>query len=306
MTVVNLPRGVDITGGSSSIGIYYDRGNPAVNPSVAYNSGVVGGTTQRMVLATDVAGSVRLIANSGVDIGDVDVLSIAAGDSNIGNVDIVSGTLTNITNTVGVYFDRANPAVSANYGSGTFLVAFDRANPSVSIGGASSSIGVYFDRGNPGVNLVSGTLTSITNTVAVYFDRANPAISANYGSGTFIVGFDSSKGFLQGINTSIGIYFDRAVPSVKKDVASSGSYGAVQLLPMQRQVLAANTSRKSAVFVHDSANTVYIGLNSLLTTGSLGTGFPIVSNQAISFDDYTGAFFGALDAGDVKIKYIEI
>jgi hypothetical protein len=37
----------------------------------------------------------KLAANSGVDIGDVDVTSIAAGDNNIGNVDIV--TLPNVT-----------------------------------------------------------------------------------------------------------------------------------------------------------------------------------------------------------------
>jgi hypothetical protein len=32
----------------------------------------------------------KLAANTGVDIGDVDILSIAAGDNNIGNVDIVT------------------------------------------------------------------------------------------------------------------------------------------------------------------------------------------------------------------------
>jgi hypothetical protein len=37
----------------------------------------------------------KLAANSGVDIGDVDVTSIAAGDNNIGNVDIV--TMPNVT-----------------------------------------------------------------------------------------------------------------------------------------------------------------------------------------------------------------
>jgi len=44
----------------------------------------------------------KLAANSGVDIGDVDVLSIAAGDNNIGNVDVV--TLPSIpsgTNNIG-------------------------------------------------------------------------------------------------------------------------------------------------------------------------------------------------------------
>ena len=40
----------------------------------------------------------KLAANSGVDIGDVDITSIAAGDNNIGNVDIVSmpSTITGI------------------------------------------------------------------------------------------------------------------------------------------------------------------------------------------------------------------
>lgn len=33
---------------------------------------------------------VKLVANSGVDIGDVDILSIAAGNNNIGNVDLVT------------------------------------------------------------------------------------------------------------------------------------------------------------------------------------------------------------------------
>lgn len=59
-------------------------------------SGVVTALTQRVVLATDVALPAgtnaigKLAANSGVDIGDVDVTSIAAGDNNIGNVDIVT------------------------------------------------------------------------------------------------------------------------------------------------------------------------------------------------------------------------
>ena len=43
----------------------------------------------------------KLAANSGIDIGDVDILSIAAGDNNIGNVDIVSGTVTTVTTLTG-------------------------------------------------------------------------------------------------------------------------------------------------------------------------------------------------------------
>lgn len=58
----------------------------------------------------------KLAANSGVDIGDVDVTSISAGDNNIGNVDVV--TLPNVTlaagtNTNEVVGDAAHDAAVA-------------------------------------------------------------------------------------------------------------------------------------------------------------------------------------------------
>jgi len=43
-----------------------------------------------IVLGTGAKAIGKLAANTGIDIGDVDVLSIAAGDNNIGNVDIVT------------------------------------------------------------------------------------------------------------------------------------------------------------------------------------------------------------------------
>ena len=57
---------------------------------VAVGEGVSNAGTLRTVQAVDSAASVRAIANSGVDIGDVDILSIAAGDNNIGNVDVLT------------------------------------------------------------------------------------------------------------------------------------------------------------------------------------------------------------------------
>src|SRR3990167_1488660 len=57
-------------------------------------AGAVGGTEMQVdvvaALPTGANAIGKLAANSGVDIGDVDVLSIAAGDNNIGNVDIAS------------------------------------------------------------------------------------------------------------------------------------------------------------------------------------------------------------------------
>ena len=80
----------------------WDETNRAAVNIIAGQVGVTGGTgvdsalTQRVTLATNVAlpagtnGIGKLTANSGVDIGDVDVTSISAGDNNIGNVDIVT------------------------------------------------------------------------------------------------------------------------------------------------------------------------------------------------------------------------
>lgn len=47
-------------------------------------------TSGTIVLGAGTAAIGKLAANSGVDIGDVDVTSISAGDNNIGNVDVVT------------------------------------------------------------------------------------------------------------------------------------------------------------------------------------------------------------------------
>lgn len=94
--------------------------------TAATNSGVVGAGVQRIVHATDVASSVQIVAgsasigvlgtNSGTDIGDV-TINNASGASAVniqdgGNAITVDGTLTGITGSVAVYFDRGNPTVT--------------------------------------------------------------------------------------------------------------------------------------------------------------------------------------------------
>lgn len=74
---------------------------PVGNPVLMGGSQGSGGTVQTLhvgpngdlfvTLQASTSAIGKLSANSGVDIGDVDILSIAAGDSNIGNVDVVSG-----------------------------------------------------------------------------------------------------------------------------------------------------------------------------------------------------------------------
>lgn len=81
---------VDDNGGSLTV----DGTVAVTNAGITTIAGAVSGTEMQVdVVAALPAGTNaigKLAANSGVDIGDVDILSIAAGDNNIGNVDIAS------------------------------------------------------------------------------------------------------------------------------------------------------------------------------------------------------------------------
>jgi len=71
-----------------------DADTGAIKTAVELIDNAIAGTEMQVdVVAALPAGTNaigKLAANSGVDIGDVDILSIAAGDNNIGNVDVLS------------------------------------------------------------------------------------------------------------------------------------------------------------------------------------------------------------------------
>lgn len=83
----------------------------ALLTTIDADTGTIAGAVAGSEMQVDVVASLpagtnaigKLAANSGVDIGDVDITSIAAGDNNIGNVDIVTmpnvtvGTMANLT-----------------------------------------------------------------------------------------------------------------------------------------------------------------------------------------------------------------
>lgn len=87
------------------------------------DTGTVAGAVSGTEMQVDVVGALpagtnaigKLAANSGVDIGDVDVASIAAGDNNIGNVDLASAIPAG-TNNIGDVDIFSN---TAKDGSGT-------------------------------------------------------------------------------------------------------------------------------------------------------------------------------------------
>ena len=73
-------------------------------------------------------------ANSGVDIGDVDVLSIAAGDNNIGNVDV----LTVIAGTGATNLGKAEDAAHSSGDTGVSALAVRITNANASLVSAAS------------------------------------------------------------------------------------------------------------------------------------------------------------------------
>jgi hypothetical protein len=131
-------------------------------------------------LQAGTAGIGKLTANSGVDIGDVDILSIAAGDNNIGNVDIVTMPVdANAAEVQGTVAhdaaDAQNPvkigtkAIAALSGA-TLVAAADRADAYGDLDGA------VLTRNNFALgDVVSGVLA---NT-----DGASTAVIAAAGAG---------------------------------------------------------------------------------------------------------------------------
>lgn len=120
---------------------------------VAGGSGTVDATTQRMVLATDVALPAgtnaigKLASNTGVDIGDVDVTSVVPGtsatslgkaiDSAAGATDTGVATLVKRTDTLGTLTPVDGDYVAAQVTSrGALWVAFDSSQPVNDNGGA--------------------------------------------------------------------------------------------------------------------------------------------------------------------------
>lgn len=110
----------------------------------------------------------KLAANSGVDIGDVDITSIAAGDNNIGNVDIVTMPNGAFAGTVAHDGNTANNPVTV----GGRAVAHGSNPTAVAAGDVTDS---YYNRagvqfvigGHPNIITRSDSLSSATSNAAL-------------------------------------------------------------------------------------------------------------------------------------------
>lgn len=121
----------------------------------AYNTGVSGASTPRVVHATDVGVSVKITD------------PLPAGSNTLGSI--------------AVFFEPSNPSVNATFsgsieavpvtGMGTKLYDDTYDAEKVLIAGSGSSASLE----------IKGTLTGISNSIAVYFDRGEPSVRV-YGS----------------------------------------------------------------------------------------------------------------------------
>lgn len=182
--------------------------NPIVGQAgIAAGTGVDGATVPRVTLATNVAlpagtnGIGKLTANSGVDIGDVDVTSISAGANAIGNVGIIPRTSGGMTIFRSLDIDESEEEIKASAGQVFSISAFNTtaaplflkfynltaANTTVGsstpvltfvVPGNADSDGAGFVWNNP-IGFVFGTAISVACTTAVAdADTGAPGVNA--------------------------------------------------------------------------------------------------------------------------------
>lgn len=287
-----------ITSITNTVAVYFDRGNPGVQ----ITSGTVTGITNSI--------AVVLFTPAGSQMGDekYDALRVVIGAADPTVSLVVSGQQvagTNrplIVNTDGAIkiYDLVTGTVGIAAGTNNIgdvdvlsIAAGDNNIGNVDI--ASIAAG---DNNIGNVDIVSGTVTGITNSIAVHILSTNGTMAVF----SQVLGTVSIKA----ADGTMAVYFSPNAPTVKKEKASTGSFNKIAVVTTARQVVASNAARISVSLVHDSANTMYIGLANTVGSAYTGTGFPLLANQIFVIDDYTGAIFAVHETGESNIKFIEI
>ena len=205
----------------------------------------------------------KLAANSGVDIGDVDVTSIAAGDNNIGNVDIASA-LPAGTNEIGKL--AAGVAEIGNVkNSGTFATQATLQAGTAEVGKLAAGVAEIGNVKNSGTFATQSTLQANSGVDIGDVDVTSISAGANLIGDVGISGARTSGG------TSIArdIDLDNGTLTIVK--ASAGQLYWLHVMNLHTAV-------------------VYVKFYNA-ASGTLGTGTPVLTFAIPTQGDANGAGF---------------
>ena len=248
-----------IEGINRTVAVYFDPANPAVNATLGGTMAVYFDQSEPTVKIKQTGTLAVYFDPAGPSVSasfnPTSTLAVNLGTTE-GTITVRTdpghtlGSIERINQTVAVYFDPSNPAVSATFSpASTLAVRVGQVDEFVRVSGIRDTVAVYFDPANPSVNATfnpSGTLavrvgqvddyvrvSNIRDTVAVYFDPANPAVQATFPATTLNVQLDPGHtlGYIAGTKSSLGVYLDAINQTVRVNLGTTEGTITVRLDP---------------------------------------------------------------------------
>lgn len=275
---------------SVAVPVTDNSGSLTVDGTVAFSNTTIAVTNAgtfatQATLQTGTNSIGKLGANSGVDIGDVDVTSIAAGDNNIGNVDIVTV-----------------PAPLSTTGGGTEATA-------LRVTVANDSTGVLSVDDNGGALTVDGTVAFSNTTIAVT-NTGTFATQATLQAGSAAIGkLAANSGVDIGdVDVTSIATGTNAIGRVGHDITGIG-HGVTTVTTAGTDVaLAGSTACKKVVIQAqtDNTNVIAVGATGVDATIATGTGVVLFPGDAfeLEIDNLADVFIDSLVNGEgVRYTY---
>ena len=108
-----------------------------------------------------------------------------------------------------------------------------------------------------------------------------------------------------GTVTGVGVVSVLTLGTTQRVRATTGTVAGTTVGTTNVLIIASNAVRKEWWLVPEGTATLYWGVGTGVTAGSTGNAFPLMPNQLIADDVYTGAVYGIVSAGSVFVKYGE-
>lgn len=284
---VNTSAMVAALGGTLAIYVHTTAGTLAVDvgkiQALKQSSGDGASATNMLnILPMAFNGSThdRLRNNTGVAAGALRV--VMASDA-VGSISVAS-----VATSIGVYFDRGNPTVTANAGSGSFTVQFDPGHELGSLKGINNSISAH-------ILSTAGTLGvrvgQIDGSVAVYFSPGNPSVNATFTSTSleivpttgsrvlYDLGHQAVRALIVGSQAAASLQVIGITNSIAVHVGSTGGTLGVRVGQVDGTVAVYFSQSRPAVLA-DSQHTSSIFTVSGSTSGGTTSGVTLVAPSA--------------------------